>query len=234
VRAIVIATASILGHDLLDDLQATDWASSFRIVQNGPFGLSGRVASEAIVSALLFAAFLAWRAANGRSPGRLPAMTLASSKVVRWMPTAIVTAILIAAVGTYLLRGRHERQLNDARRLIDSGDYTAALRMADKADAWPRGNRPGRVEMIQAEAHARLGHAETADALFLTAYQKDPTNFWALADLAEHYAASDRPERRRLARLRADELKQRFPRHPRLHDVLEGIERELSRTDTTE
>jgi len=233
-RAVVIAIGSILGHDMLDALQAMDWPWSGRLVRSGPFGLSPRIASEAIWSALLFALFIAVRIGMGRSTGIVVPRTFTRSSVTRWMPHAIVAAILIAAVGTYILRGRHERQLNAARRLLESGSYIDALEMAERADAWPRGNRPGRVDMIRAEAHARLGHSEIAEALFLRSYEQDPTNFWALADLAEHYASSDRPERRRLARQRVDELRRRFPRHPSLHVVLDGIERELSRADPAE
>jgi tetratricopeptide (TPR) repeat protein len=199
------------------------------------FGLSPRIVSEALLSALLFVAFLAWRFATGRSIGT-SAARLSRPHVAGWMPPAIVAVILITAVGTYMLRGRHERQLNAARRLLDTGNYAGALEMADRADAWPHGNRPGRIDMIRAEAYQRLGHLEAAEALYLRAYEKDPNNFWALADLAESYASSLRPtaERRRLARMRASELQRRFPRHPSLHNVLEGIERELSRVDPTE
>ncbi len=235
IRAVVIATGSILGHDLLDAVQAMDWPWPGRIVRSAPFGLSPRIVSEAILSALLFAMFLLWRFATGRS-SRTSASRLSRSPALGWMPRTIVAVILITAVGTYVLRGRHERQLNAARRLLDNGNYAGALDMADKADAWPHGNRPGRIDMIRAEAHQRLGHHEAAEALYLSVYEKDPNNFWALADLAECYASSVRPtaERRRLARLRASELQRRFPKHPSLHNVLDGIERELSRADPTE
>jgi hypothetical protein len=231
-RAVMIAVGCILGHDLLDEIQATDWAWSFRLVQNSVFGLSPRVVSEAIVSARLFALYLAWRVWAGGS-GRTPADRTALS---RWMPRAIVAVILIAAVGTYVLRAQNERQLNEARRLLEGGRYVEALHMADLADGWPRGNRPGRIDVIRAEAHQHLGHRDLAETLLLRAYKEDPRNFWALADLAECYASSDRPaaERRRLAESRVAELRSRFPRHPSLHNVLVGVERELSRADPAE
>jgi len=234
VRAVVIASGSILGHDLLDLIQAADWPWPGRFVETRFYGLSGRIVSEAIWSALLFAVFLAWRVGTGRSRTPAAPKTFTTFALTRLMPSAIVTLILLAAVGTYVLRGRHERQLNTARVLIDRGSYVEALEMAERADAWPRGNRPGRIDMLRGEAHQRLGHSEIAETLFLRAYEQDPENFWALADLAEHYALSARPEQRSLARVRADELRRRFPRHPRLQSVLDGIERELSRGDAIE
>lgn len=231
-RAMAIAVGCILGHDLLDFVQATNWAWSFRLVQNSALGLSPRVLSEAIVSASLFAVYLAWRMGSGRSQGVFANRTV----LARWTPRAVVAVILLAAVGTYVLRGRHERQVNEARRLLESGRYVEALQMADLADGWPRGNRPGRIDVIRAEAHQHLGHHDLAETLLVRAYEEDPTNFWALADLAECYASSGRPpaERRRLTESTVAELRQRFSRHPSLHSVLVGIERELSRVDPAE
>src|SRR5262245_47629391 len=231
-RAMAIAVGCILGHDLLDSVQGTDWAWNFRIVQSAVLGISPRVVSEAIVSASLFAIFLAWRMWAVESRQTRATRTA----LTRWMPRAIVAVILLAAVGTYLLRARHERQLNEARRLLEGGRYVEALQMADLADGWPRGNRPGRIDVVRAEAHQHLGHHDVSEKLLLRAYKQDPTNFWALADLAECYASSDRPaaERRRLAESRVAELRSRFPRHPSLHNVLVGIERELSRADPAE
>jgi hypothetical protein len=233
-RAMAIAVGCILGHDVLDLIQSTDWAWNFRIVQDTVFGLSPRVVSEAIVSACLFAVFLAWHLWTGRWQGPLAKRTALG----RWMPRAIVAVILLAAVGTYVLRGQNERQLNEARKLLEGGRYVDALQMADRADGWPRGNRPGRIDVIRAEAHEHLGHYDLAEKLLIRAYEEDPTNFWALADLAECYASSSsgRPpaERRRLTESTLTELRQRFARHPSLHSVLVGIERELSRADPAE
>lgn len=231
-RAMAIAVGCVLGHDLLDNIQATDWAWSFRLVQSNVLGLSPRVVSEAIVSASLFAVFVAcrmWAGESRRSPAD-------RTVLARWMPRAIVAVILLAAVGTYMLRAANERRLNEARRLLDAGRYVEALQMADQADGWPRGNRPGRIDVIRAEAHQHLGHRDVSEKLLLQAYEQDPSNFWALADLAECYASSNRSpaERRRLAESRVAELKTRFPRHPSLHNVLVGIERELSRAEPVE
>ena len=89
-RAVVIAIGSILGHDMLDALQAMGWPWSGRLVQGRPFGLSPRIASEAIWSALLFAMFLALRICTGRSIGIDVPPTFTRSSVTRWMPHAIV------------------------------------------------------------------------------------------------------------------------------------------------
>lgn len=231
-RAMAIAVGCVLGHDLLDDIQSRDWAWSFRVVQNPVLGLSARIVSDAIVSASLFAVFFAWRMWVGASQ-RTPANRTALD---RWLPRAIVAVILLTAVGTYVLRAANERRLNEARRLLDAGRYVEALQMADQADGWPRGNRPGRIDVIRAEAHQHLGHRDVSEKLLLQAYEQDPSNFWALADLAECYASSNRPaaERRRLVEPRVGELRSRFPRHPSLHSVLVGIERDLSRAEPVE
>jgi hypothetical protein len=239
-RGIAIATGSIFGHDVLDILQSTDlapyWPWSGRIVRTGVLGLSARIASEGLVATLLFSVFLAWRMVSGRSLGSLTSHSSARSPVVRWAPHVVMGAILIAALGTHTLRGSNERQLNTARRLLDSGKYVEALQAADLADGWPRGNRPGRIDMIRAQAHHRLGHFQLAETYYLRAHEEDPNNFWALADLAEYYASSDRPlvERRRLSQIYAAELRDRFGQHRSLPGVLTGIERELMRAAQTE
>ena len=54
-------------------------------------------------------------------------------------------------------------------------------------------------------------------------------NFWAVADLAEYYASSDRPldERQRLARRYLDDLQARFRNDRHLAQIVKRIERKL-------
>lgn len=237
-RAVAIACGSILGHDFLDVLQAAAaaplWPWSARGVPRGLLGLPARLISEGLVATFLFAAFIVWRIASGRSIGSLTSHASSRPRLVRWAPHAVMLAILLAATGTHMLRSRHERQIGAAKHLLKNGRYVEALQAADMADAWPHGNAPGRIDMIRAEAYRRMGVSRLAETFYIRAYDEDPTNFWALADLAEYYASSDRPlaERRRLAQLYASELRDRFPRHGALHSVLDGIERELTRAAT--
>ena len=104
-------------------------------------------------------------------------------------------------MGTRTLRSQRERAARDAARLNAQGRYADALRVADTADRWPWPVRPGRLDIIRGEAHEALGEPAIAERYFLQAYEEDPTNFWAVADLAEFHAASKAPvaDRRRLA-----------------------------------
>src|SRR5262249_13061674 len=155
--------------------------------------------SEGVLCALVFVAFAAWRVRTGRGLGVLTAAS-PDSTALRWSTRGFVVALLLAAMATRALRGRHERQLEDAKQLVDAGRYSEALATVDRADGWPQATRPGRVDLIRADAYLGLGQSRVAESLYLRAYEEDPTNFWAVADLAEYYASSDRPaaERRRL------------------------------------
>jgi tetratricopeptide (TPR) repeat protein len=238
-----VSIGTILGHDLLDILQATDrapfWPWSTQTPHIGIQLLPERSLSEGMLFLFLFAAFALWRIRSGRSLGWLvggrPRPSTASpvlSLGLVWSARAIILAIVLAAVATHAVRGRRERQANLAGQLLRQGRYAEALLAADAADHWPRVGKPGRIDLIRGETHEALGEAEVAERFFLRAYEEDPTNFWAVADLAEFYAARNAPaaERRRLVQPYADELRRRFSRHERLGDVLARVDRKLQAT----
>ena len=131
-------------------------------------------------------------------------------------------------MGTRALRSQRERLAQEAARLNARGRYADALRLADAADRWPS-LRAGRLDIIRGEAYEALGEPATAEQYFLRAYEKDPTNFWAVADLAEFYAGSNAPaaDRRQLVKPYVDELTRNFPRHERLNEILARVDRKL-------
>jgi len=249
VRILAVTIGSVLVHDALDILQATDraplWPWSNQIVGLGIL-VPRRSIAEGLLFLVLFIAFAAWRIRSGRSLGsfgtlagvRSARSTAASSsssspRWLVWVARAMVPVLLLAAIVTHALRGARERQANVAGRLLAAGRYADALVAADAADRWPWPAKPGRIDLIRGEAHESLGESTVAERIFLKAYDEDPTNFWALADLAEFYAARDAPaaERRRLAQPYTEELRRRFPRHERLAEVLARVDRKLAAAD---
>jgi membrane-bound metal-dependent hydrolase YbcI (DUF457 family) len=234
IRLMAVATGAILLHDVLDILQAADrapfWPSSTRIVSFGVL-LPRRSVPEGLLFLGLFGAFVIWRRLSGLSLGTFVPLVdfrrRASSAAV-WTARAAVVAVLLPAVGTRALRSQRERLARDAARLNAQGRYAEALRLADTADRWPS-VKPGQLDIIRGEAYEALGEPAIAERYFLRAYEEDPTNFWAVADLAEFHAASNAPvaDRRRAVEPYADELKRNFPRHKRLNEVLARIDRKL-------
>jgi membrane-bound metal-dependent hydrolase YbcI (DUF457 family) len=234
VRLTAIAIGAILLHDGLDILQAADrapfWPWSTRIISVGVL-LPRRSVPEGLLFLALFAAFVVWRRRSGLSLGTLAPLVdfrqRASSAAV-WAARAAIVTILLTAVGTRALRSQREGVARDAARMNARGRYAEALRLADTADRWPS-LRAGRLDIIRGEAYEALGEPATAERYFQRAYEKDPTYFWAVADLAEFYAASNAPaaDRRRLAKPYVDELERNFSRHEKLDDVLARIDRKL-------
>ena len=234
-RLMSVSIGAILFHDVLDILQATDrapfWPWSTRIVTAGVL-LPRRSILEGALFLGLLLAFVAWRRHSGLSLGSLGWLIDVrprSSSPLAWVARATVIAILVTAVGTRTLRSRRERAAREAAELNAQGRYADALRVADTADRWPWPVRPGRLDIIRGEAHDAMGQSAVAEQYFLHAYEEDPTNFWAVADLAEFYATRTAPaaDRRRLAQPYTEELRQRFPRHEALTDVLARVERKL-------
>ena len=233
-RLTAIAIGAILLHDGLDILQAADrapfWPWSTRIVSVGVL-LPRRSIPEGLLFLALFGAFVVWRRLSGLPLGTLVPLVdfrrRASSAAV-WAARAAIILVLLTAVGTRTLRSQRERVAQEAARLNARGRYADALRLADAADRWPS-LRAGRLDIIRGEAYEALGEPATAERYFLRAYEKDPTNFWAVADLAEFYAASNAPaaDRRRLVKPYADELKRNFSRHEKLNDVLGRVDRQF-------
>ena len=234
-RLVTISIGAMLGHDLLDLLQSTDrapfWPWWNRIITTGASLLPTGIAADALLFAILFALFVAWRTATGRSLGSLitpPAGSLGRATV--WMFRGAAAALIVAAVVAHAVREGLERQLETAERLVSRGRFVEALHAADLADGgWISSIKPGRVDVVRAEAYEGLGDSARAEALYLTAYQKDPTNFWAAVDLVEHFASCDRPlaERRRLAQPYLEELRSAFATHRDLPAILSRIDKKL-------
>jgi membrane-bound metal-dependent hydrolase YbcI (DUF457 family) len=228
--AIALAIGSILLHDLLDLLQATDraplWPLSRQMIAAGWLVLPNRSTSELLLFGIPCGAYIVWRAR--RHPA--PAVAQDQRPPLRWLTRAIVGGLVLAALITQTVRRTRERQVNEAERLLRQGDYHAAIAAADRADAWPSTARPGRIDVIRGESYEALGDGARAEMLYRSAYENDPLNFWAVADLAEYYAACHRPpeERRRLAQQYLDELQRFFPGSADIADVSTRVERKLA------
>jgi membrane-bound metal-dependent hydrolase YbcI (DUF457 family) len=237
-RLTAVTVGAILFHDLLDILQASDrapfWPFSTLIVSIGAV-LPRRTFVEGGLFFLLFAAFVAWRRWSGRPLGSFQSFVdfrRAQTPLV-WAARATIVLIVIVALGTRGLRSTRERAARDAARLNAQGRYAEALRIADTADRWPWPVRPGRLDIIRGEAHEGLNQPGIAERYYLRAYEEDPTNFWAVADLAEFYASTEgaAAERRRQVQPYVDELRRKFPRYSQLEPVLARIDRKLGPID---
>lgn len=234
-RLVAVSIGSIFAHDLLDLFQATDrapfWPFWNRMFTTPSPLIPTGIASEGMLFAVLFLAYSLWRVSSGRGLG---ALTKASPPEIGrgpiWMLRGAGVAVTIAALVAHAVRERLEHQLDVAERLANRGAYAEALQAADLADGgWISAVKPGRVDVVRAEAYAGLGDRARAEALYLRAYDKDPTNFWAAVDLVEYYASCDKAaaERRRLAQPYLDTLRTRFVSHHELPAILARIERRL-------
>ncbi|HZW54308.1 MAG TPA: hypothetical protein VFF00_09745, partial [Candidatus Elarobacter sp.] len=187
--------------------------------------------ADALLFAAMFALFAAWRVATGRTLGSLTKG--APREIPRaqiWILRGAAAGLIVAAVLAHAVRERLERQLETAERLVGRGRFVEALRAADLADGgWISSIKPGRVDVVRAEAYEGLGDSPRAEALYLRAYSKDPTNFWAAVDLVEHFASCDRPlaERRRLVQPYIEELRSAFATHRELPAILARIDKKL-------
>jgi membrane-bound metal-dependent hydrolase YbcI (DUF457 family) len=228
---IAIAVGSILVHDLLDLLQATDraplWPLSRQMLTVGWLALPNRSASELLLFGIPCTAYLVWR---GRRRAAAVPSDVREPARFRGLTRATVGGLVIAAVTMQTVRRNRERQVDEAERLLRHGEYRAAIAAADRADVWPSVAGPGRIDVVRGEAYEALGDGTRAETFYRRAYDNDPLNFWAVADLAEYYAACDRPpaERRRLARQYLDELHRFFPGSADLEDVSARVARKLA------
>jgi membrane-bound metal-dependent hydrolase YbcI (DUF457 family) len=233
-RAFAVVLGSVLLHDALDILEwpgrqpwwpFSDWSPAIEPVL--PSGVWAEVLIYGAIAALVVVGrgLLRDPEADGRRGGFAP---LGSFPLpARWA----LSLLAVAAAFTHFERGVREHQASAAKRALARGDAVLALDLIDQASRWPAVARPGRLDLLRAEALSDLGRLDEAEPLFLRARQADPTNFWAWADLATFYAELPRPpeERHRLADPLAVELRSRFPYHPRLPEVLAQVERRLSR-----
>jgi membrane-bound metal-dependent hydrolase YbcI (DUF457 family) len=230
-RAFALTLFSILLHDALDLLQSTDrmpfWPLSERLVRLATPLVPSGARAEAVAFGLAFLVFLALRhrftraSAAGAALPRGPALA-------SWL---LVALVMSGATGLHLLRRAREDALGHAHSLLSQRRYRDALETLEAANRWPGVREPGRVDHLRGRAWEGLGDVRRAEALLLRALQADPGHFWALVDLAELYATTDRPASERRAQLEPylDRLRTEFAGDPHLPRVLAAIEDEFSK-----
>jgi hypothetical protein len=230
-RAFAVVLGSVLLHDVLDILQWPGrqplWPFSAWTPGLEPVLPRGALREVTAFGGAAVAAqgFLAWRM---RLAPREGAQRLG---IARMTPVGRLALVVLfgGAATTHYWRGVREDQALLGTRLLHGGDPAGALRALNRAAGWPSVARPARLDHLRAEALSAVGRVEEAEPLYLRARQGDPSSFWALADLADFYAASSRPlaERRRLADPLVAEMETRFPTHPRCREVVQRIEGRL-------
>jgi membrane-bound metal-dependent hydrolase YbcI (DUF457 family) len=236
VLAFLASLLSLLIHDVLDLVQATDrtpwWPLSDRRVGIDVALLPTDAVSEAAMFGALLLAFVALRhAIRARPAERALDPSVASRGYPRrvWLGRASIGAIVVTAALTHELQDVRESQLEAGRALIRQGDYQAGLETLARAERWPSTARPGRISYLRAEAYAGLDDRRSAEVHYLRAHRADPGYLWAVADLAVFYASSSHPlaERRRLVVPWVKLLCTDFVAHPALPDVLARLGQKL-------
>jgi tetratricopeptide (TPR) repeat protein len=236
-RALAVSLLCIIGHLILDLLQADDRALLWPMV-DWNFGLGlviipNNSVQEALLFGGLFGAFLLGRFVVLRRR----ASSRGAAKVARqdhgwapWVGRLAAAAILLLAAVTHYLRHDREEKLARARQSISERDFVEALVLLDQADRWPLPAKPGRIDYWRARAYAKLGDRDRAEQLYHRSIRDAPYFYWNLADLVLLYATADQaPEvkRRRLEPYLA-QLRNRFADHERLPRLLERVERNLA------
>jgi len=236
-RAFVTALVSVLGHDALDLAQATDgvpwWPLSDRPVGFDLGLMPTDLLREFAMFGGLLLAFLALRGAAQRwASQNVVDQVIPGDGQTRWvwLGRVFIVAIILAAVVTHSLRDARDAQLEAARVLLEEGAYQAGLQALARAEDWPSTTKPGRIDYVRAEAYARMGDRQRAEAYYLRAYRADRTYFWTVADLALFYASSGEnvAERRRRAAPYVTRLRTEFAGHPALLQVLDRAEQKLA------
>jgi hypothetical protein len=227
-QAAAVTLGSFVLHDVLDILQTPErqplWPFSHWRLGEG----AGLIPASAGREALLFAGAFALFVALTRI-ARPPAIDARRLHLHRPVTVGLVAVAVAAAATTHYLRGVRERQLGQARVLVEEGRFTEALGAAAGADRWPSTAHPGRVDHVRAEALEGLGNLEAAIAGYDRTVQADPSNFWALADLAAACARSPRDDRLALASSLRAQLLRDFSTHPALASAVARIDRRLAR-----
>jgi membrane-bound metal-dependent hydrolase YbcI (DUF457 family) len=228
---IAIVVFSVLFHDVLDVLQATDrvpfwpfsrrpWGLGLDVIPRGTVG-------EALVFAAAFAVFtLGYVWANGTS-----VLALWPSDGRSRLTSLVATAVVIAAAAvTHLARGSREGDYRAAEAALRDHRYPVALELLDRAAVWPSMAAAGRIDYLRGEAYNGMGDPGRAEQHYLRSYEANPRYYWLLADLALFYAGSDRPgaERRRLVDPLLVRLRENFGGEEELPLLLTRIERRLS------
>jgi len=229
-RGLGVAVFSIVVHDLLDLLQATDrvpfWPFSRRPLGLGvelvPRGSLGEVGLFALAFAVFAAGFVWFRG---------PAAALwPTDQRSRTLSLGLTGLLTLAALLTHLARGARERDYKAAEVALRERRYREALLLVERAERWPSLAVAGRLDYLRGEAYKELGDATLAEEHYRRSYQANPRYFWLLADLSLFYAESDRPvaDRRRLVAPLISSLRDNFGDEAGLPALLGRIERKLA------
>jgi membrane-bound metal-dependent hydrolase YbcI (DUF457 family) len=236
VRSFIVALLSLLVHDVLDVMQATDstpwWPLSDRHVGIDLALLPTDSVHEAAMFSALLIVFLALRHVMQRRAAREALdLSMSSKGHARqvWLGRASIAAIVFTAALTHQLRDVREAQLEAGRALIGDGAYQAALDALAGAERWPSTAKSGRVDHLRGEAYAGMDDRQSAELHYLRAHRADPGYVWTVADLAVFYASSSHPlaDRRRLAAPYVGMLCTTFAAHRALPEILARVERKL-------
>ncbi|MFQ5495000.1 MAG: metal-dependent hydrolase [Phycisphaerae bacterium] len=253
----LISVLSILGHDALDLLQATDRRPLWPL-SGQPIGLELNLIpvnsyQEAAVFGGMFCLFaVSWRLArHGRrhtsvtrrtDPRRDADPPVASAHYVAsgrdrsahgaasvWIGRVLVALVVVAASVTHYLRSVRQLDLERARGLVVDRDFQDALATIDRADHWPSTAHPGRLDYLRAEAYLGLGDRRLAERYYRRSVEANPSYFWALADLVVFYASSPGPPEARRRRMSPYlvRLQARFADHRALPRILAKIQRRI-------
>lgn len=233
-RAMGLSLLSILIHDLLDLLQATDraplWPFSDRGIGLGRELIPSNIRSEMIAFAGLFAMFVVIRFAWTRRRPARDAAGRAPHRGARFAGRATVASLFAMAAVTHLLRAQRERELDRAWDCMRQARYAEAISIAEGARRWPSTTKPGRIDYLEGEAWLGIGDRPRAEAHYRRSVDADPDYFWSLADLALFYAGQpNQPSRtrRETAMPYVLRLQRDFAHDAGLPHVLEKLRRRL-------
>jgi membrane-bound metal-dependent hydrolase YbcI (DUF457 family) len=236
-RAFAISALSILMHDGLDLLQATDrqawWPFSSRQVGIDLMVIPGNPYEELLLFGAAFcvfsAAWITFRRRRRQARGTHARKRLQSVSAT-WIARTLTIAILLSASITHYLRGARQRQTDQVHALLQNDEFVSAIALIKEAERWPSGTKPGRFDYAVAEAYARRGDRQRSEDHYLRAYEADPSYFWVVADLAVFYASGDEPSDSRRVRTEPylRKLKSGFAGHGHLSRVLAKVERKLA------
>jgi hypothetical protein len=231
---ISLGLMSIVGHDVLDLLQATDRAPFWPLTIQGPGAslawIPDRISGELAVLGPPFLCWAAWRFSTGAARREARERTATATATVTWTARGLVLLLVLTPVAAYYTRRTAEREVLAAQRMLRDGRFEDALRAADSADRWAWIVRRGRTDLVRGEVYEALGDEGRAESHYRRAYELDRNNFWAVADLAEFHASHGDPAtRRRRSMVFLAELRARFTNNPALEKVRADVETKLQR-----
>ncbi len=243
----VVAIFSLLLHDVLDLMQATDrhpfWPLDLPATGMDLQLIPVNSVGEAVWFAIAFCVVVAVRRIfvrrdreDSASASTNPVSPSTSRRMTRVYSACVTLVLLTVASGTHYLRQERERAFSDLNQMLKSGAFSEVLARADGVNRWPGTAKPGRVDYMVAEAYLGLGDRASAKPMLLKACAADPDYFWPLADLAVLYASSpgDRSDREALVAPVVEKLRRTFATHADLKRVCVKIDRLLGENSIPE